>query len=289
MPDKKILVVGGYKEDITDPSEVNDWGYMFLTDEYDPYADSWRRLDDINYAREYHCNTILVPDGRLIAVGGEGQPGNEPPFSVIEAFTPPYLYRGVRPVITSIDNDEYVRGDEINLNVKFADSVTSVQLMSNAVVTHFMNSGNNRFVELNFTQTGNAITASIPPDSVILPNGYYMLFTMVDDIPSIAKIIHVSGTSIPLNIESSQLDLNNDINIYPNPATSFVTIDGLTSAKFYVITLYDVHNRMIKTYQQMVSDSKAKIELPALASGMYFIHVRSGADSIYKKLIIQQQ
>ena len=52
-------------------ASVNQWGYMKLTDLYDPASDSWRRLDDLNYFREYHALTILVPDGRVIAVGGE--------------------------------------------------------------------------------------------------------------------------------------------------------------------------------------------------------------------------
>ncbi|HKR05297.1 MAG TPA: galactose oxidase-like domain-containing protein [Bacteroidia bacterium] len=195
LPDKKILTIGGFKENPSDTTSTNSYGYMNLCDMYNPASDSWRRLARLNYRREYHCNTILIPDGRVIAVGGEGQPGNEPPFSVIEAFNPPYLYRGIRPSISWIDTLTYSRGEEIDFTVNYADSLTAVQLLSTAVVTHFMNSGNNRFLELNFIQTGGNVSANIPSDSVTAPDGYYMLFAMVDDIPSIAKIIRISGKS----------------------------------------------------------------------------------------------
>ncbi|MEO5572809.1 MAG: galactose oxidase-like domain-containing protein [Bacteroidia bacterium] len=194
LPDKKILVMGGYKENPSDTTSTNQYGYMNLCDLYSPATDSWRRLKRLNYQREYHCNAILVPDGRIIAVGGEGQPGNEPPFSVIEAFKPPYLFRGVRPQIINLNQTSFARNASINFDFQKTDSVTEVILMSNALVTHFMNSGNNRYLTLNFTRTGNHITATLPSDSVTLLPGFYMLFAMVDDIPSVAKIIKIENS-----------------------------------------------------------------------------------------------
>lgn len=58
LPDEKILVMGGQKEDSTDPTPINNWGYMDLTDQYDPAADTWRPLDNMNWKREYHAITL---------------------------------------------------------------------------------------------------------------------------------------------------------------------------------------------------------------------------------------
>ncbi len=202
-PDKKILVIGGTKVNAADTTATNRWGSMNLCDMYNPATDSWRRLSRLSYKREYHCNTILVPDGRIIAVGGEGQPGNEPPFSVIEAFRPPYLFRGVRPEISNLRQNTFARGANIDFDFAKTDSVTEVILMSNAVVTHFMNSGNNRYLSLNYTQAGNHITAKLSTDSIALLPGYYMLFIMVDDIPSVAKIIKIDQqTILPIELIS---------------------------------------------------------------------------------------
>ncbi len=52
--------------------------------------------------------------------------------------------------------------------------------MSNAVVTHFMNSGGNRYLSLPFKQSGRHVTATLPSDSIKLLSGFYMLFAIVD-------------------------------------------------------------------------------------------------------------
>ncbi len=168
-PDKKILAIAGYKEESSDPTPTNQWGFMNITDQYNPYTGAWRRLDNMNYKREYHALAILVPDGRIIVTGGEGAPGNEPPFSVIEAFTPPYLLRGVRPEIKNLSSTDFSRGETISFTLAKTKLPTSIILMSNAVVTHFMNSGNNRYVELPFTKTGNTIMQCCPLILLLFP------------------------------------------------------------------------------------------------------------------------
>ncbi len=194
LPGKNILVVAGYKEDAADTTSINQWGYMRITDLYNPYTEKWRRLARLNYNREYHSLPVLVPDGRVIIVGGEGQPGNEPPFSVIEAFKPPYLFRGVRPQIANLNQSVFRPGSQITFSVLKTNSVTNVILMSTPSLSHFMNCGNNRYIELSFTQSGNTINANIPTDSFKVLEGYYQLFIMVDDIPSVSKIIKIDLT-----------------------------------------------------------------------------------------------
>ena len=62
LPNKKILVLAGEKEDPSDPTPTNSWNYTRLAHYYDPYTAEWRRLDDMNHFREYHANAVLVPD-----------------------------------------------------------------------------------------------------------------------------------------------------------------------------------------------------------------------------------
>ena len=119
LPNQKILVTGGEKEDPGDPTPTNAWNYMALTDLYDPATNSWRRLAAMNIAREYHQTPLLIPDGRIMTLGGEGQPGVEPPLSTAEIFTPPYLMRGVRPEIKDLEEITlkrfYLEGDTVRL------------------------------------------------------------------------------------------------------------------------------------------------------------------------------
>jgi len=274
-PDKKILVIAGYKEQTSDTTSTNQWGFMNITDQLDPYTGAWRRLDNMNYRREYHALAILVPDGRIIVTGGEGQPGIEPPFSVIEAFTPPYLLRGIRPQIKNLSATDFSRGETINFNIQKTKSPSSIILMSNAVVTHFMNSGNNRYVELPFSKTGNNIIATLSADSLTLPDGYYMLFAMVDDIPSIAKIIRIQGTQLK---DIKVIANENGVNIFPNPASGFLIV-SLSTEMTSVDLKLSIEDELGKiVYQSTVAKgtSALTIQIAHLSAGIYFLKIFDG-------------
>lgn len=191
LPDRKILTLAGFKEDPADPTPVNQWGYMGLADLYDPYTDTWRRLVPMPRQREYHALAILVPDGRVVVVGGEGQPGNEPSQSIIDAYKPPYLFRGVRPQILNLEKTDYHRGEIIRFEAGRTNAPTAVVLQSTQAVTHMMNCGENRFLDLEFMQQGQAIEATVPNDSLRSLPGWYLLWVMVDDIPSVARMVRI--------------------------------------------------------------------------------------------------
>ncbi len=197
-PDRRILVIAGAKEAHADPTPVNHWGYMDLTDQYDPYADTWRRLAAMPRKREYHALAVLVPDGRVIVVGGEGAPGNEPPKSIIDAYQPPYLFRGVRPQILNLAKTDYQRGETIEFDVARTNAPTAVVLQSTQAVTHMVNSGENRFLDLNFSIENQSVVAEIPDDSLKTLPGWYMLWAMVDDIPSVAKMVRILPGQAPV-------------------------------------------------------------------------------------------
>ena len=284
LPGKNILVMAGYKEDALDTTSVNQYGMMNITDTYNPYTEQWRRLAPMNYYREYHALATLVSDGRIIMVGGEGQPGNEPRFSIIEAFKPPYLFRGVRPEIINFSQNVFQRGSQITFDVIKTDSVTQVILMSTTSVTHMMNCGNNRYAEMQFTQTGNIITANIPLDSLNVLDGYYQLFAMVDDIPSIGKIIKVEN-SVSTSI-SNLNDEKNNFSVYPNPTNDFVTIElkNIVVDKI-TISLTDLSGRKIKQWNLMNAKSEKQLSLNEVASGCYFINVNYENNLLTKKII----
>jgi hypothetical protein len=191
LPNQKILALGGFKEQESDATPVNAWGQVALTDEYDPRANRWRRLANMSLGREYHAMPILVPDGRVFITGGEGQPGNEPSANVVEGFSPPYLFRGPRPVISALSSTSLQRGQSFSFRVSKTNAPTSVILMGSVATTHFMDSGNGRFLELEFTQQDDVVTATVPSSANRAAYGYYILFAMVDDIPSVGRMVHI--------------------------------------------------------------------------------------------------
>ena len=271
--------MGGEKEDPSDPSHTNQWNYMSLTDCYDPYTDSWRRLQDLNIAREYHSITILVPDGRIIAVGGEGAPGNEPALSTIEAFSPPYLFRGVRPEIHSLNQQAFLRGEQIIFDIEKTNEPTAVILQSLQSVTHFMNTGNNRYLDLDFSQMGSTVSAQVPTDSLAALPGYYLLFAMVDDIPSVAEIIKIEPGQIVTKLNGIDEPI---VEIFPNPTSGLLQIHNSGNG---IIQIYNTAGQLLQHHQ--FSEENFTLDITALPSGQYTLTFNSPAFYLSRKIIKQ--
>jgi hypothetical protein len=157
--------------------------------------------------REYHAVTVLVTDGRVLTTGGtliKFQVG--PTSADIEAYEPPYLFRGVRPTIASLESAELPRGGTASFEIAPLTRITSIVLLGTPSTTHWVDGGIRRRLVLTVEQDGNAVRAALPADPNVLPLGHYLLFAMVDDIPSIAKIVKVVASSTSLRRGDSNGD-----------------------------------------------------------------------------------
>ena len=191
LPDGKVLAAAG--EAPGDPSPIpNVLGVVKWSDLFDSSTNTWRRVADMNQFREYHAVTLLVADGRVLTTGGTIIQFSNPANSAdVEAFSPPYLFRGVRPQITSVTSTRLPRGGAVSLGIFPATRLTSMVLIGTGATTHWVDAGVQRRLVLPVTQSGSVATASLPLDPNVLPAGQYFLFGMVDDIPSIGRIVQV--------------------------------------------------------------------------------------------------
>jgi hypothetical protein len=205
LPDGRVLSFGGqYSGPAPAPVATTNAGTIpyctKVADLWDPASNAWRAMADMNRFIHYHNVTVLVPDGRVIATGGAGVTSNRSfagDDSSIEAFEPPYLFRGVRPRIDSLSTTEMVVGSNFTFKVSFASSLTKVILVSARATSHWVDGGPQRYLALTFTQTGADVQATIPNDAVRALAGYYILFAMVDDVPSVGRIVRVTPTPAP--------------------------------------------------------------------------------------------
>jgi hypothetical protein len=188
LPDGRVLCAGGDLEQGEAPT--NEFGRVALSDIYDPEIDRWRSVAPMALAREYHAMTVLVPDGRVLTTSGTGSQAAGPaPEASIEAFEPPYLFRGVRPRIESVSTKELERGGTLTIRFSRTRSPTQVVLIGTNAVTHWMEGGVPRLIRLPFQVEQDSVIASLPESSVELMPGHYILFLMVDDIPSEGTIV----------------------------------------------------------------------------------------------------
>lgn len=193
LPDGRILVQGGDVQQ-QPTAEPTLFGVVKRTDLYDPDADSWRRVADTSRFREYHAVTLLLRDGRVATTGGTNIKFQGTPLSAdIDAWSPPYLFRGVRPRIDNLSGTVLLRGTTIGFDVFPATALSSVVLIGTGVTTHWVDGGVPRRLVLPVVQSGAAVTCLLPADPDRLPVGHYLLFAMVDDVPSVAVVVRVQG------------------------------------------------------------------------------------------------
>lgn len=90
------------------------------------------------------------------------------------------------------------------MTVSRTNAITSVVLIGMSAISHWMDGGVPRLLHLDFTQVSSMVTADVPADLVVAPIGYYLLFAMVDDIPSEGRIVSIGPgkTYLPAAINS---------------------------------------------------------------------------------------
>jgi hypothetical protein len=191
LPDGSVLVVGGSstgKSDVAvDP--------VLPTERYDAATDTWTQLAPINCPHLYHSTALLVPDGRVMRGGKDGQFQRNPYKYFehrLELFSPPYLFAGARPQITSSPATGHY-GQSIPIGCATPAAIARVALIRAGAVTHNFHM-DQRYVGLEITATGpDQLTAKLPPNGRIAPPGAYMLF-LIDGagIPSPAAMIKLT-------------------------------------------------------------------------------------------------
>jgi len=138
--------------------------------------------------RTYHSSAFLLPDGRVMAIGNN--PGNGSFDLRISIYTPPYLFHGARPQITSLATPYWTYGSTQQITVN--QKIVSAELISPASVTH-SSDPSQRFVALPLTVSGNHIGLNVTTNPDIAPAGWYMLFvTNANGVPSVARWVHVN-------------------------------------------------------------------------------------------------
>ncbi|MFI9807899.1 galactose oxidase-like domain-containing protein [Streptomyces sp. NPDC052301] len=181
LPDGKVLETGGALHNRADP--------VYESSVYDPGSNTFAPVAADPESRGYHSSAFLLPDGRVMATGDN--PGNGTWNHNVSVYTPPYLYKGTRPTITSVIDQEWKYGDTQRITVD--RPVARAELIRPAAVTH-SSDPNQRFVDLPLAVDGNNVDLNVTNNPDIAPPGWYMLFAVDGNgVPSVAKWVHLTG------------------------------------------------------------------------------------------------
>jgi WD40 repeat protein len=182
LPDGTYLVVGGNQALRYDlPVEAAEL--------YNPSTGQWTTMASQKAPRGYHSTAALLPDGRVLSAGSDS--GSSYGYD-IEMFSPPYLFAGARPTITS-SPASVKYGAQFTISTPDASTIKTVALIRPSATTHAQD-WEQRYVTLSFTAGNGIVTATAPPNSNYAPPGYYMI-AMVNTagVPAVMPFIQVTS------------------------------------------------------------------------------------------------
>ena len=192
LADGQVLAVGGSAD--VDQADLNG---PLPTEIWNPQTQTWSAAAALSNPRMYHSTALLLPDGTVLAAGG-GRWTTAHDYQTAEIYSPPYLFKGARPTITSAPASA-AYGATMTLQTPDAASISSVALVGLGSVTHTLDM-DQRYVPLGFTAGSGTLSVQAPADPNLAPPGTYMLFILNGSgVPSIAKFVQIG--SVP---QSSQ-------------------------------------------------------------------------------------
>jgi hypothetical protein len=206
LPDGTVLETGGAEyvrtEDVHEAALFNPSTNEFTSVASDPVG------------RDYHSEALLLPDGRVIALGSNpvnASTGVSTFETRISLYEPPYLFKGPRPAIDLIDGranetaadgttetTQWEYGTEHTLSYTSASPIRSAVLIRPGAVTH-SSDPNQREVALPIlANAGGQLTVQLTENDNIAPPGYYMVFLVNSKgVPSVAQWVHVGLQGAP--------------------------------------------------------------------------------------------
>ena len=202
LPDGRVLATGGSAVDNA-LTNVNNSAEV-----WDPNGNGgtgkWTVGPSGVNARLYHSGALLLPDARVMIVGG-GAPG--PLVNTnIEMYTPSYLLDPngnpmPRPSITTALTSVEV-GQSFSVGYSSPSSISRVTLVKTGSITHSVNM-DQRFIELGFTANGAMLDVNGPVRATDTPPGYYLLFILNSQgVPRSARSYASVSRRIPTRLQT---------------------------------------------------------------------------------------
>src|SRR5262249_10933328 len=139
---------------------------------WNPTTETFSRLATAQEPRMYHHTALLLPDGRVLVAGGGKDPdGIAVNYQDAEIYSPPYLFKGPRPTISSAPSST-AYGSNFTIQTPNAASIGSVTLIGLGAQTHTWDM-QAHYVPLTFTAGSGTLNVQAPTSANIAPPGYY--------------------------------------------------------------------------------------------------------------------
>ena len=238
-------------------------------------------------------NQLMIFNNGLARTGGN--------YSTVEIINPPvtgYTYTPTLPYLPTTTSWIYNAG---NPNSLYAMNISGAQQLSNGNVL-ICNGPSGIFTEINSTgttlwryinpvnQTGVISQGTTPTQNSVFrcsfyPNNYSGFSGHVLTAGNTIENTNTVSASCSLTLAVSDIELSNDIKVYPNPVKDNLYINfGNVDFRASQIQLYNSLGQ--KVYENEVTNSEMIIPIVNYSKGIYFLKVNSYNQQLTKKVII---
>lgn len=212
LPTGDVLLVNGAQTGTSawnDADEPNLVPVLYKTRA--KYGTRFQELAATTIPRMYHSSSVLLPDGKVLIAGSNTNNGylydvKYPTELRVEKLSPPYLdpaLAALRQEIVVDTSDKVLSyGNKFTVNVRSQEAgldktLVKVTMFAPAFTTHGI-SMNQRLAMLGIVEVNNnvlpgthSIVAMAPPSGKIAPPGYYLLFVVYKEVPSVAMWVQI--------------------------------------------------------------------------------------------------
>ena len=221
LPNGDVIAIGGN----TNGQKFSDDFAILNPEAWDRDTGLWTLMNPQDQARTYHSTAVLMLDGRVFSAGGglfnESCPGTGSPGECgvdhwnAEIFSPPYLFASdgspaIRPVIQSLPG---VARLGRTIRVHATPGLSAFSLIRMSGTTHTMNT-DQRYLRPSFVEVSpGQYDVTLHTNEHVMVPGYWMLFAMDGEVPSIARAIHIVNDGVPRGppISSRQNDVGDTV------------------------------------------------------------------------------
>lgn len=142
--------------------------------------------------RTYHSSALTTRDGRVLTFGGD--PGGPSNFVLkVEVFSPPYLFAGPRPTISSAPRAVAYGGTYTVGAAASGSTLHYATLLRPGSATHSTDSSQ-RSLRLSTRVVEGGVEITLPTNKNLAPPGWYFLSVLdVNGRPSVSEMVHVSA------------------------------------------------------------------------------------------------
>lgn len=196
LPDGQVLITGGTSG--AGFVNINTGLAIREAEVWNPETEQWTTLAANSKMRIYHSVSLLMPDGTVLhGASGDAlavQPGGGivpvPPERDHEIFSPPYLFKGARPTISSAPASVGY-AEAFAVATPNAAQITDVRWIMLGSVTHAFDMSQ-RANTLTFTQTATGVEVTAPANPNLAPPGHYLLFILNrNGVPSAGRVVRI--------------------------------------------------------------------------------------------------